>query len=94
MTIFLSVGLVSRDFMGNVPFTRKISEKDYIVECDAERLSLPGAGGPTVAGLLGLLDIPRELDATFVIINEKIAFSDVSLADGDRVEILPSVSGG
>jgi len=94
MKLKLTINLRSLDFLDNRQFIIKSSGNNFTIDCGESDLSVAGLNGPSVGGLLKLLNIPAELDATFVIVNGRIAFSDVPVRDGDSIEILPSITGG
>jgi sulfur carrier protein ThiS len=59
-----------------------------------DRLDLELEPGSTLADLLSRLEIRPRGGSVLMAVNEKLVKADHVLRDGDRVRLVPSVSGG
>jgi sulfur carrier protein ThiS len=57
------------------------------------RAEVEAAAGTTVGGLLRLIDVDPNLVA-LVTVNGRAAEQDRELADGDRIDLVPPITGG
>jgi sulfur carrier protein ThiS len=50
--------------------------------------------GSLVADLIERLDLPLELEHLLVAVNHRVVDESTALQDGDRVNVMPALSGG
>jgi molybdopterin converting factor small subunit len=59
-----------------------------------DRLEVTLPPGSSLEALINHLEIELELDALLLAVNGRMADADQMLADGDRVNLMPAISGG
>lgn len=78
-----------RFFGGQQLFTRRLSPE---IERGLPHVTLPN--GATADDLLKLLGIPTDAGRPFVSVNRFVRRDNVTLADGDKVQLIATVIGG